>query len=118
MCAVPGGDDTGALAAGPGREMLEVEIPAGGARTFRVDVQVRVEAHPGHASFAPSHAAAAGESGTSARPYRMRFGVKRKNACGQVSPGRGQAKAPPLFADLRNIDSCVTHLTFAVAARR
>jgi hypothetical protein len=48
----------------------------------------------------------------------MRFGVKRKNACGQVAPDRRQAKAPPLFADLRNIDGCVTHLTLAVAARR
>jgi hypothetical protein len=27
--------------------MLEVEISTGSARIFRVDVQVRVEAHPG-----------------------------------------------------------------------
>ena len=46
MGEVAGGDHADALAGGPGGEVLEIEIAAGRARIFRVDVQVRVEAHP------------------------------------------------------------------------
>ena len=45
MGEVAGGDHADALAAGPIGEMFEVEIAAGRARVFGVDVQVRVEAH-------------------------------------------------------------------------
>ena len=46
MGKVAGRDHPDTLAARPGGEVLEIEIPAGGARVFRVDVQVRVEGHP------------------------------------------------------------------------
>jgi hypothetical protein len=49
---VAGGDHADALAAGPSGEMFEVEIPARRARIFRVDVQIRVEAHASHAFVA------------------------------------------------------------------
>ena len=52
MGEVAGGDHADALAAGPCGKMLEIEIPARGPRIFRVNVQVRVEAHPSHALFA------------------------------------------------------------------
>src|SRR5262245_29743572 len=45
MGEIPGTDDADALAAGPGGEMLEIEVPAGGTRMLRVNVQVRVESH-------------------------------------------------------------------------
>src|SRR5262245_13041302 len=115
MCAVPGGDDTGALAAGPGREMLEVEIPAGGARIFRVDVQVRVEAHPGHASFAPSRAAAAGESGASARQDAIRRQAKERlwTSCA-CAPS---ATLPSCWPIPTGIDGYVIRITSAAVAR-
>ena len=49
MGEIAGADHTDALAGGPCEQMLEVEIAAGGARIFRVDVQVGVKAHCGHA---------------------------------------------------------------------
>src|SRR5262249_57539406 len=45
MGEVAGGDHADALAARPGGEMLEIEIPARRPRVFRLVVQVRVEAH-------------------------------------------------------------------------
>src|SRR6266545_3718475 len=49
MREVAGRDHADALAACPGGEMFEVEIAACRARIFRVDVQIRVEAHASHA---------------------------------------------------------------------
>ena len=46
MGKVAGRHHPDTLAARPGGEVLEIEIPAGGSRVFRVDVQVRVEGHP------------------------------------------------------------------------
>ena len=45
MGEVAGADDGDALAGCPPGEVLEVEVPAGRARIFRVNVQVGVEAH-------------------------------------------------------------------------
>src|ERR1700751_6343279 len=52
MGEVAGADHADAFAARPGGEMLEIEIPARRPRVFRVDVQVRVEAHVSHARAA------------------------------------------------------------------
>src|SRR5262245_36741295 len=49
---VAGRDHADPLPAGPGGEMFEVEIAARRARMFRVDVQIRVEAHASHAFVA------------------------------------------------------------------
>src|SRR5262245_18690512 len=51
MGEVAGADHADALAARPGGKMLEIEIPARRPRVFRMDVQVRVEAHGSHALF-------------------------------------------------------------------
>jgi hypothetical protein len=72
MGEVAGRDDSEALARRPRREMFEVEIAAGGARIFRVDVQVGVKAHGGSAR-SPS---AAGEA-----KLRVHL-IRRKTACG------------------------------------
>src|SRR5262249_32523184 len=45
MREVAGTNDADACARRPGREVLEIEIPTGRTRIFRVDVQIRVEAH-------------------------------------------------------------------------
>src|SRR5260370_1090915 len=52
MGEVAGADHADAFAARPGGEVLEIEIPARRPRVFRVDVQVRVEAHVSHARAA------------------------------------------------------------------
>ncbi len=45
MGEVAGGDHADALAAGPGREMLQIEVAAGRPRIFGMNVQVGMEAH-------------------------------------------------------------------------
>jgi hypothetical protein len=71
MGEVAGRDDSEALAHRPRREMFEVEIAAGGARIFRVDVQVGVKAHGGSAfPFAGGEA-----------KLRVHL-IRRKTACG------------------------------------
>jgi len=72
MGEVAGRDDSEALARRPLREMFEVEIAAGRARIFRVDVQVGVKAHGGSAR-SPS----AGSEGK----LRVHL-IRRKTACG------------------------------------
>jgi len=52
MGEVAGADHADALAARPGGEVLEIEIPARRPRVSRVDVQIRVEAHVSHARAA------------------------------------------------------------------
>jgi hypothetical protein len=45
MGEVAGADYGDPFATGPGGEMLKIEVAAGGAGIFGMDVQVRVEAH-------------------------------------------------------------------------
>ena len=45
MGEVAGSDEADALAARPGGQVLEIEVAAGRTGVFRMDVQVRVEAH-------------------------------------------------------------------------
>jgi hypothetical protein len=49
MGEVAGRHDRDALARRPRGQMFEIEVAAGGARIFRVDVQVGVKAHGGSA---------------------------------------------------------------------
>ena len=57
MGEIAGPDHADALAGGPCGQMFEIEIAAGRARIFRVDVQVGVKAHCGHARMRPDAAA-------------------------------------------------------------
>ena len=76
MGEVAGRDHADALAACPGGEVFEVEIPARRARIFRVDVQIRVEAHAGRAFFAAgTHQRGVREN---RRAIRARFARRRK----------------------------------------
>jgi hypothetical protein len=49
VCEIAGRNDADALTRRPAGQVFEVQIAAGGARVFRVDVQVGVKTHCGHA---------------------------------------------------------------------
>src|SRR5262245_9819230 len=106
MGEVAGADHADALAARPGGELLEIEIPARRPRVSRVDVQVRVEAHGGHALFraTPGSSEPRERSGGASGEHRR---ARHKGAI------RPRAKSTPV--DIRAPGDCTACLLSATA---